>query len=91
MPAYEVIIRGRVQGVGYRAFTQASAHSLGVTGWVRNEPEGSVRALLQHSDPAAVEQFMRLLAQGPAAAAVKGIEISIIDEHQPQAGFEILP
>lgn len=83
MPAYEVVIRGKVQGVCFRAFTQEVAQSLDVRGWVRNETDGSVRAWLQHTSDAVLQQLIRLLAQGPPAATISGIEINIVDE-QPR-------
>jgi acylphosphatase len=65
-------IRGRVQGVNYRAWTQGEAMALGLPGWVRNEPDGSVRALLVGEEGAVAEMVERL-RRGPRAAAVSAV------------------
>ena len=62
-------VTGRVQGVSYRWYTQERARSLGVTGWVRNEPDGSVTALLAGPE-AAVAAMLEKLRHGPAHARV---------------------
>ena len=54
-----VTIRGRVQGVGYRMWTEHKAQALGLSGWVRNEPDGAVTALLSGSVEA-VEGYAEL-------------------------------
>lgn len=67
-----VRVIGRVQGVGFRAATVRQAHMLGVRGWVQNNADGSVEALMQGS----VEQVDRLLSwmhKGPPTAAVKEV------------------
>jgi acylphosphatase len=68
------VVRGRVQGVGFRYFVEAEARRLGVTGWVRNNPDGSVEVLAMGSR----EQLSGLhtkLRMGPRAARVDDIEI----------------
>lgn len=64
---------GRVQGVGYRAFAQEVADNLGLTGWVRNDSDGSVEGEVQGS-PQAIEQFVVNLQQGPCFSSVRGVE-----------------
>lgn len=67
-------IRGRVQGVGYRASLAAEARSLGVTGWVRNRSDGSVEAVV--AGPAdAVDRIVAWARRGPPAARVTEVEI----------------
>ncbi len=56
-PATLVRIRGRVQGVGFRYWTRDEAWELGLSGWVRNEPDGSVRLQLQ-GEPPDIEEFL---------------------------------
>jgi acylphosphatase len=71
--ARRLVIRGRVQGVGYRhAAVQAAAES-GVTGWVRNRGDGSVEAFVQGSS-VAVEAFATWCRRGPPLARVTDVE-----------------
>jgi len=66
-------VRGRVQGVWFRGATREKALSLGLSGWVRNLPDGSVEALAQ--GPAwAVEELAAWCRRGPSGARVDSIE-----------------
>ncbi len=68
-----VIVRGRVQGVGYRFWMQALALEHGLEGWVRNRRDGSVEAVF--AGPAeAVEQIVAACRRGPPSAGVVGVE-----------------
>jgi acylphosphatase len=69
-----VRIEGRVQGVGYRAWTERVAVELGLAGWVRNRRDGSVEAVFQ-GDEAAVEQMIGLCKRGPADGNVTRVEV----------------
>lgn len=64
-----IAVYGRVQGVWYRGATQEVARRLGVLGWVRNLPDGSVEILAQGA-PLAVEQLVEWCHQGPSGARV---------------------
>ena len=71
--ARRFIVRGRVQGVGFRWFVEREAHILGIAGWVRNNSDGSVEVLGQGTR----EQLLGLrsrLRQGPRAARVDDVE-----------------
>jgi len=68
-----VRIRGRVQGVGFRAFVAREAARLGVRGAVRNEPDGSVRARLEGSAEE-LDRMEERLATGPPASRVESVE-----------------
>ena len=72
-------VTGRVQGVGFRAWTQATAQALGLRGWVRNAEDGSVGALLA-GPPGAVDDMVAALHRGPPAARVERVEIGDSDE-----------
>ena len=66
-------VEGRVQGVGFRWFVRTRARGLGLVGWVRNEPDGSVRVLARGSEEG-VSELEEALGVGPKAADVRGIE-----------------
>lgn len=68
-----LLVRGRVQGVGFRDALQQQAERLGVTGWVRNLAGGGVEALAQ-GDPAAVALLLAWARRGPPAARVERVE-----------------
>ena len=62
--ARQVRVTGRVQGVYFRGWTQSEARRLGLGGWVRNDYDGSVAALIA-GPPEAVEEMLRLMHRGP--------------------------
>ena len=68
-------ITGRVQGVGYRAWTMQQARALGLRGWVRNRADGSVEALVSGDDDA-VECMIESSRQGPLGARVTDVSVS---------------
>ena len=74
MTARRWLVRGRVQGVGYRYFTQREAAALAVTGWVRNMDDGRVEVFGQGS-PSALDEFQGRLWLGPQWAEVRGVEV----------------
>ena len=71
--ARRFIVRGRVQGVGFRWFVEREAHVLGISGWVRNNSDGSVEVLGQGSRDQLLGLRLRL-RQGPRAARVDDVE-----------------
>jgi len=75
-----VFISGRVQGVGYRFSTLNMAQQLGVTGWVRNLPDGRVEAVFEGA-PEKVEAAIRWCHQGSAAAMVQAVAV---EREQPE-------
>ncbi|WP_217576002.1 acylphosphatase [Mesorhizobium sp. GbtcB19] len=81
-------ISGKVQGVSYRVWTRGEAVRLGLTGWVRNESDGSVSALIAGAD-AAVAAMIDRLWQGPRGAVVSRVEIEDISGEAP-ADFRII-
>jgi acylphosphatase len=72
--AKHVGVTGRVQGVVFRAWMREQADDLGVTGWVRNCPDGRVDAHIE-GEEAAVEQLVQLLHRGPPAAEVQDVHM----------------
>lgn len=70
-----LVIHGRVQGVGFRYGMQREAERLGVTGWVRNRPDGTVEAAA-HGPPEAVAELIRWAHVGPRLAQVARVEVS---------------
>ena len=73
--ARRFIVRGRVQGVGFRWFVEREAHILGIAGWVRNNHDGSVEVLAQGSRDQLSGLHSRL-REGPRAARVDSVEVS---------------
>ena len=67
-------MRGRVQGVFFRAETQDRARSLGLAGWVRNANDGSVEAVLE-GERERVDTLLRWCRRGPALAEVEDVEV----------------
>jgi DNA ligase D-like protein (predicted 3'-phosphoesterase) len=72
--AARAVVRGRVQGVGFRDATVRKAQQVGVNGWVRNAEDGSVLAHLEGSE-AAVKEMLTFLEAGPPAARVEAVEV----------------
>lgn len=83
-----VIVEGRVQGVFFRAFTRDEAVRLGLAGWVRNRPNGSVEAVVE-GERAAVEKILQWFHQGSPNSIVDKVHIT----EEPRVGdggsFEI--
>ena len=73
MIAKGVVVRGRVQGVGFRFSMIDAARDAGVVGWVRNRDDGAVEAFVQ-GDAAAVERVVNWSRRGPPGARVTEIE-----------------
>ncbi len=66
------VVRGRVQGVFFRAWTRETARSLGLKGWVRNRPDGSVEVLAQGLE-LSLKKLLALLHRGPPSAGVTDV------------------
>ena len=80
-------MRGRVQGVFFRAETRTRAESLGLSGSVRNLPDGSVEAVFEGS-PERVESMVEWCRRGPAGASVDDVEVST-EEPSGERGFAV--
>ena len=68
----DALVSGWVQGVGFRVFVARSAGQLGLTGWVRNEPDGRVRVVAE-GPPAGLRALLAALQEGPPGARVEGV------------------
>jgi acylphosphatase len=87
-----VLIRGRVQGVGFRAWVHHHAELNGLGGWVRNRRDGAVEAVFAGS-PDLVEAMLKACRQGPAGSRVDTVETlpdPSVDGPAPDR-FEVLP
>ena len=86
--ARRFVVSGRVQGVGFRYFTQDTARREGVTGWVRNLPDGRVEALAE-GDADAVTRLERALRTGPRGARVDRVYVDDEDPTGKYATFSV--
>ena len=90
-----VIVRGRVQGVGFRAFVEYTARDHGLAGWVRNRRDGTVEAVF--SGPAkAVTAMIAACRKGPSGSRVDGVEdrdagVDELAMRHPGDDFSTLP
>lgn len=83
-----VWISGKVQGVGYRLSTEKEAIELGVSGWVKNLPDGRVEAVLE-GETTAVKQMIQWCYEGPSAAVVKDVTVEW-ETPQGLAEFQVI-
>lgn len=83
MVRYMIKVSGRVQGVFYRASTKETADKLGIKGWIRNEPDGSV-LIEAEGTPQQMDAFVMWCRQGPQFAHVKQVN----QEEKPVQGFQ---
>jgi acylphosphatase len=81
-------VRGRVQGVFFRAETQARARSLGLSGWARNADDGSVEAVFE-GEPERVESMIEWCRRGPSGARVEDVEVDY-EEPVGESGFRVM-
>ena len=82
------LVTGRVQGVGFRYFARRVAARLGISGWVRNLPDGAVEAVADGSRDA-LARFQEELRSGPTLAVVEKVRAAESDATETLEGFEI--
>lgn len=70
----EVVVHGRVQGVFYRASAQREARRLGLTGWVKNRPDGTVEVIAEGEEDQ-VKDFLAWAQHGPTTARVDNVDV----------------
>jgi acylphosphatase len=90
-----VVVRGRVQGVGYRAWTEDTAILNGLDGWVRNRRDGTVEAVFAGSAEA-VNAMIKACRRGPDSARVEAVDVydagpDELAMRQGADGFTVLP
>ena len=88
MLARKYVVSGRVQGVGFRWFTESAAIRAGVRGWVRNLSDGRVEIRAQ-GDAGALDTFERDIRQGPRGARVDAVSIEADAASGEYSGFTI--
>jgi len=89
MQCLGVIVSGRVQGVGYRAWMARQARAFGLQGWVRNRADGNVEAVLAGPSDS-VEAMIASCRKGPPAALVTGIQTFAV-ENENWPNFSVRP
>ena len=89
-----LVMRGRVQGVGYRAFVEHEALRLGLDGWVRNRRDGTVEAVFSGVDDV-VAAMIDACRRGPPAARVEAVDaeegdMKLLEQRRPGERFSVL-
>ena len=87
---WKATVTGLVQGVYFRAFTREAAAELKIRGWVRNMPDGSVQALMQHEDESQLAALIARLRQGPPASRVAHVSFEPVECDEVYESFEIV-
>lgn len=88
MTRARVRVHGRVQGVFFRTETRDRARSLGLAGWVRNRPDGSVEAVFE-GEPDRVESMVDWSRRGPPGASVDGVDVTW-EEPEGEPDFRVV-
>ncbi len=88
MERLHAVVRGDVQGVGFRYFVQRTADALGLQGWVRNNDDGTVEVVAEGDKPK-LEQLKRSLEEGPRLARVARVEAEWMKATGRLEGFDL--
>lgn len=88
MTAAEIVVAGRVQGVGYREYARRQAERLGLTGYVMNLDDGRVRARAEGPRDG-IEALVRALEKGPPLASVDSVDVRWVPSSGRFAGFDV--
>ena len=83
-----LVVRGRVQGVWFRGSMQDEAGRLGVAGWVRNRPDGTVEAEIE-GERDAVDALIAWAGHGPPGARVSGVSVEWVQTRGDRGGFAV--
>tara|TARA_B100001029_G_C14684012_1_gene246176 strand:- start:35 stop:313 length:279 start_codon:yes stop_codon:yes gene_type:complete len=87
--AVKIIIKGRVQGVSYRSFALKQAKAFNISGWVKNDDNGDVKAYAE-GDREDLDQYIKYLKRGPIFARVDEVILNWEAEDQAYNDFQIL-
>jgi acylphosphatase len=90
LTARQYLIGGRVQGVGFRFFSEEVAIREGLHGYVRNLPDGRVEAVVE-GDAEAVERFELAIRRGPRGSRVDSVDVTILTPSGRAGGFVVRP
>jgi acylphosphatase len=82
-----VVVTGRVQGVFFRDTARRRAEAVGVSGWVRNRPDGALEAVFE-GEAEAVDELVDFCRRGPSRAAVASVEVTD-EEPEGLSGFQV--
>jgi acylphosphatase len=88
MPTVHLIIKGKVQGVFYRATARDEAEKLGLTGWIKNTSEGNVEVVVNGSQEL-IDRYIAWCWKGPSRAKVESVEVKDLQEERFD-GFQII-
>ena len=83
MTIQHIKVIGRVQGIGYRRWTEDMAIELGLSGWVRNTSDGAVEIMVK-GDNETVNTFLKKCLKGPFFASVLGIQAISVPQYAPE-------
>jgi acylphosphatase len=83
-----IIFAGRVQGVGFRKFVKKKADEMGVKGFVRNLPDGTVEVLAE-ADEETLKKFFKTIENGPPLASVNGVRYEFLEKEGGYDEFKI--
>lgn len=86
---WQLQVKGKVQGVWFRASTRQTAIELGLIGWVKNNPDGSV-TVLAHGEPDQLRALEQWCRSGPPLARVTAVEREVQAVDPILSGFEIM-
>ena len=88
MSHLRIVVKGTVQGVGFRYFVQRRADSMGIAGWVRNRPDGSVEVEAEGARPE-LERLVGVVSRGPSGAHVTAVDQSWSVRAPCHRGFHV--
>ncbi len=88
MKRAHIFVLGEVQGIGFRNFVRWQARVLGLTGWVKNLPDGRVEVLVE-GEESKVLNLLKLIKEGPPLAEVERVDVDWEESSGQLSGFEV--